>query len=111
MRTIIKIDGVELFEFKNGKTFILGEEVKCYGKPHIVTSIERKRTNVRDEEEVIVTIIAKEIYNGIKVSEKDLHNYGITVPRNKIDSLTIKVNNAPSRPFTNRNPFDSMREF
>lgn len=111
MKTIIKLDKVELFEFKNGKTFVLGEEVKCYGQPHIVTSIERKRTNVRDEEEVIVTITPKEIYNGIRVSSGEFKTYGITVPRDKVEPLTIKVNNAPNRPLFNRNPFDDLKGF
>lgn len=110
MKTVIKVNNVELFVFENSRTFALGEVVQCYGKPHVVVSIERRKLNVRDKEENIVTIEKKEIYDGIRITTNELKDYGITIPRNGDSSVTIGVKNMPNK-FNNkfnRNPFDSI---
>lgn len=112
MKTIIKVDNIELFEFDNSRTFALGEVVQCYGKPHVVTSIERRKLNRIDKEEVIVTIEKKEIYDGIRVTDNDLENYSITVARNSgVKSHIIAVKNSPFENKFNKNPFDSIKGY
>ena len=47
MKTIIKLEGKELFVFNNSREINLGEEVKCYGEPHIVVSVTKKRNHFK----------------------------------------------------------------
>lgn len=106
MKTIIKIDNIEMFKFDNSKTFTLGEEVQCYGKPYIVVSIERRKLNITDKEEVIVTIEKKEIYNSVKITSNEFKNYGITLPKQRSKSVTIATNGMSNN--FNRNPFETV---
>lgn len=109
MKTIIKIEDKELFEFDNSRDFTLGQEVKCYGEPYIVVSMQRKKTNIKAEIEVIVSLMKKDLYHGIVVKPEDFNKYGIsTKPCDKKHSITIGIKNAPQEPKFTRNPFDGL---
>ena len=112
MKTVIKLEGKELFVFNNSREFNLGEEVKCYGEPHIVVSVTKKRTHFKEEVETIVTLMKKEMYNGIKVSAEDFDKYGLRKSNtNPFKQITIGVKNAPMRAVFDRNPFNELRGY
>lgn len=98
MKTIIKIEGKELFEFENIRPFELGEEVKCYGKPYIVVSLTNQKKHFRDEMESIVTILEKEEFNALKIDASNIMSGKITFDD------AVRVNNVMNRSLHD-NPF------
>lgn len=95
MITKIIVNEEELIQLNNSKEFELGEEIKCYGVPFIVTSITRRKKNSRAVEEILVNATEKEMYyNTINLSVDNIIKHKIYATNDKpYKSLTTPYDN------------------